>query len=109
MNENGRYEVFQLQAEFCKSLADAKRLMIVHELRDGEKSVGEVADKLGLKQSNTSQHLATLRRAGVITSRRQGNTVFYSLANERIGEACDMVRSFILDQIQNSQDLVKMM
>lgn len=109
MNENGRYEVFQLQAEFCKSLADAKRLMIVHELRDGEKSVGELAEKLGLKQSNTSQHLATLRRAGVIASRRQGNTVYYSLANERIGQACDMVRSFILDQIQNSQDLVKMM
>ena len=108
MNENGRYEVFQMQAEFCKSLADAKRLMIVHELRDGEKSVGELAEKLGLKQSNTSQHLATLRRSGVIISRREGNTVYYGLANERIGQACDMVQNFIVEQIQSSQHLVKM-
>ncbi len=48
MNSESNFEVFQLQAEFCKSLADAKRLMIIHELRDGEKSVNELAETLGL-------------------------------------------------------------
>lgn len=100
MNAIDSIEVFQLQAEFCKCLADAKRLMILHELRDGEKSVGEIADSLGLSQSNTSQHLATLRRAGVIVPRREGSSVFYSLANPLIGQACDLVREFISEQLR---------
>ncbi|NQT73625.1 MAG: winged helix-turn-helix transcriptional regulator [Chloroflexi bacterium] len=109
MNDEIRFEVFQLQAEFCKSLADAKRLMIIHELREGEKSVNELAEKLGLKQSNTSQHLAILRKSGVIIPRREGNTVFYDLANPRIGEACDLVQSFIAEQLRSNHDLAKIM
>lgn len=109
INEETRIEVFQLQAEFCKSLADAKRLMIIHELRDGEKSVNEIAERLRLKQSNTSQHLAILRKAGVIVPRREGNTVYYDLANPRIGEACDLVQSFIAEQIKSNQFLASIM
>ena len=109
MNDETRLEVFQLQAEFCKSLADAKRLMIIHELRDGEKSVNELAEKLGLKQSNTSQHLAVLRKAGVIVPRREGNTVYYDLANPRIGQACDLVQGFIAEQLKGNQVLAEMM
>lgn len=109
MNDDVRYEVFQMQAEFCKSLADTKRLMIIHELREGEKSVNELAERLGLKQSNTSQHLSILRKAGVIVPRREGNTVFYELANPRIGEACDLVQSFIAEQLKSNQDLALMM
>lgn len=105
MTDDSRAEIFQLQADFCKSLADSKRLMIIHELRDRERSVGELADILGLKQSNTSQHLAVLRNAGVIAPRREGNTVFYSLVNPTISEACDLVRSVIADQIQRTRNL----
>ncbi len=109
MNDDIRFEVFQLQAEFCKSLADAKRLMIIHELRDGEKSVNELAEKLGLKQSNTSQHLAILRKAGIITPRREGNAIYYELANPRIGEACDLVQGFIAEQLKGNQALAEKM
>ena len=109
MNNEIRHEVFQLQAEFCKSLADAKRLMIIHELRDGEKSVNELVEKLGLKQSNTSQHLAILRKAGIITPHREGNTIYYELANPRIGEACDLVQGFIAEQLKGNQALAEMM
>ncbi|MFO8009900.1 MAG: metalloregulator ArsR/SmtB family transcription factor [Dehalococcoidia bacterium] len=98
-------EIFQLQAEFCKSLGDAKRLMIIHQLRDGERSVGDLAEKLGLKQSNTSQHLAVLRNAGIVIPRRDGNTVFYHLVNPMIAKACDMVREVITDQIRSHQSL----
>ena len=59
--DDTRVEVFELQAELCKSLSDSKRLRIIHELRDGSRSVSDLAETLGLKQSNTSQHLAVLR------------------------------------------------
>ena len=107
MNDDSQVEIFQLQAELCKSLADPKRLMIIHELRDGEKSVGELAERLGLKQSNTSQHLALLRNTGIIVPRREGSTVYYSLVNPRVSDACDLVRSVIADQIQRTQTLAK--
>ena len=105
MNDDNQMEIFQLQAELCKSLADTKRLMIVHELREGEKSVGELAELLGLKQSNTSQHLAVLRNAGVILPRREGSTIFYSLASPRISDACDLVRAVIAEQLERNRTL----
>jgi ArsR family transcriptional regulator len=100
-----KVEIFHLQAELCKSLADPKRLMIIHELREGERSVSELAEGLGLKQSNTSQHLAVLRKAGIIVPRRDGNTVYYSLVNPKIAEACDLVRGVIADHLQRNQTL----
>ncbi|MBL7119175.1 MAG: winged helix-turn-helix transcriptional regulator [Dehalococcoidia bacterium] len=105
MDDDRKMQVFQLQAELCKSLADPKRLMIIHELRDGAKSVGELAENLNLKQSNTSQHLAVLRKAGVIVPHRQGNTVHYSLVTPKIATACDMVREVIAEQLQRNQSL----
>jgi len=105
MEQGKTAEVFRLQAELCKSLADAKRLMIIHELQEGRKSVGELAEALDLKQSNTSQHLAVLRKAGVAVPDRQGSTVYYSLSTPRIAAACDMVRAALAEQLQRTGGL----
>jgi DNA-binding transcriptional ArsR family regulator len=102
---DGFFEIFQLQAELCKSLGDAKRLMIIHELRSGEKSVSELSEAVGVNQSNMSQHLAVLRKVGLLNCRRQGSTVYYSLANARITDACDMVRQVLMEQIEGSREL----
>jgi len=108
LSDAGKIEVFQLQAEFCKSLSDPKRLRIIHELCEGERSVGELAAGLGLKQSNTSQHLAILRKAGIVISRRESSTVYYSLVNPKIAQACDLVREVIAAQAQRKQSLVSL-
>ncbi|MFC2002066.1 ArsR/SmtB family transcription factor [Chloroflexota bacterium] len=105
LNDDRQIEVFQLQAELCKSLSDYKRLRIIHELRRGEKSVNELAEVLELKQSNTSQHLAVLRKTGIIVPRRQGSTVYYRLANPKIADACDLVREVIAEQLRRNQGL----
>lgn len=102
-------EVFRLQAELCKSLADPKRLMIIHHLRDGPKSVGELAEILGLKQSNTSQHLGVLRKVGVVSSERHGNTVHYSLAIPGVATACDMVRDAVAERLERERTLREVM
>lgn len=105
LSHDSRMEVFHLQAELCKSLSDPKRLCIIHELRHGEKSVSELAGSLGIKQSNTSQHLAILRKAGIIIPRRDHSTVYYSLVNPKIAEACDLVREVIAEQLRRNQSL----
>lgn len=102
-------DVLNLQAELCKSLSDPKRLHIVKELRGSEKTVGELTEILGIKQSNTSQHLAVLRKIGVITPRKEGNTVYYKLAHPKIAEACDLVHEVIAEQLKNGQRISSLM
>ncbi len=98
-------EVFRLQAEICKTLADPKRLMIIHELREGEKSVGQLVSNLGLPQANVSQHLAILRERGVVSTRREGATIYYTLASHKIGQACDLVQEVLRDRLASTQVL----
>jgi len=107
MLDESKIQLFQHQASICKTLADAKRLMILHELRDGEMSVGQLASALALPQSNVSQHLAILRERGIVTTRREGTTIYYKLANPKIGEACDLVREVLADQLSQNQVLVR--
>jgi DNA-binding transcriptional ArsR family regulator len=107
MIEESKIQLFKHQADICKTLADPKRLMILHELRDREASVGQLVSSLGLPQSNVSQHLAILRERGIVTTRREGTTIYYSLANSKIGEACDLVREVLADQLSQNQALVK--
>lgn len=102
-------EVLNLQAELCKSLSDPKRLHIINQLRGSEKTVGELTEILGIKQSNASQHLAILRKIGVITPRKEGNTVYYRLAHPKIAEACDLVHEVIAEQLRNGQRISSLM
>lgn len=62
-----------------KGLANPHRLMIVCSLIDGERSVGALAQMLGIRETLASQHLGLLRRDGVVTTRRDGQTIYYSL------------------------------
>ena len=104
-----KIEVLRLQAELCKSLSNPKRLHIIQELRAGERTVSQLADILRLKQSNTSQHLAILRKIGVVFPRKESNMVYYKLAHPKIAEACDLVHEVIAEQLQQGQRLSSLM
>lgn len=104
--ESHKVQLFKLQADICKTLADPNRLMLLHELRDGEKSVGQLVSALGLPQSNVSRHLAVLREGGIVLTRRDGTTIYYRLASPKIGEACDLVRDVLESHLAESQALV---
>lgn len=69
---------------FLKKLSNPDRLLIACALVDGERSVRELEDLLGIRQPGLSQQLAELREAGLVASRKQGKQVFYSLADPRI-------------------------
>jgi DNA-binding transcriptional ArsR family regulator len=105
MIDESQIQLFKLQAEICKTLADSKRLMILHELRDGEMSVSQLVSNLGLPQANVSQHLAILRERGIVNWRREGTSVYYGLANPKIAQACDLVREVLADQLAENQAL----
>ena len=71
-------------AQLLKTMANPARLVILCQLADGERSVGDLARAVGLSQSAISQHLAVLRKGAAVTSRRDGQTVFYSLASDEV-------------------------
>jgi DNA-binding transcriptional ArsR family regulator len=72
----------ELAVEVFNMLADATRVRLILTLRDGEESVGRLAEIVGKSPAATSQHLAKLRLARMVTSRRDGQTIFYALTDE---------------------------
>ncbi|MGE5369419.1 MAG: ArsR/SmtB family transcription factor [Chloroflexota bacterium] len=73
------------QAEsFLKALANRHRLMVLCELHKGEQSVTRLQEAIGLSQSSLSQHLARLREDKLVKTRRESQTIFYSLADENV-------------------------
>ncbi len=84
MNIDDLKENAQRASELLKAMSNEKRLMILCFLTEGEKSVGQMESLVGLSQSALSQHLARLRRDGLVQTRRASQTIYYSLAG---GEA----------------------
>src|SRR3989454_11682106 len=76
-----------------RALADAKRLCVLESLAAGELSVRELSVRVGCQVPNMSQHLSVLRTAGLVTTRREGSTVFYSLTDRRVLEAYQLIQS----------------
>ncbi len=103
------YELYRIKADFCKTLADPTRQMMIAELRTGEKTVGEIAEALEIVQSMASHHLAILRSRGIVKTRRDGANVYYSLVNPKIVEACDMVHDILLSQMAKNREFADRM
>ena len=69
-------------SDLLKALANRHRLLIICQLINGERSVGDLADFLGLRDSTVSQHLALLRKDGLVAARRDAQTIYYSIASD---------------------------
>jgi DNA-binding transcriptional ArsR family regulator len=91
-------EIYELYARVCKAIADGKRLLIINELRDGPRTVGELAAALGIPQANASQHLAVLRDRGIVTARRSGSNISYALTSQKVVQAIDLLYEFMVER-----------
>lgn len=86
---------YRVHAEICKVLTDPKRLMLIDLLRRGARSVSQLAEEAGLSLANTSQHLAVLRHAGLVDTRRAGTTIHYRLSEPELVAACDIIERIV--------------
>ncbi len=78
---------------FLKSLSNAQRLKLLCLIMEGERPVGELADQVGLAQSAVSQHLARMRQEGLIKARREGQTIFYQIADKNVGRVVKLLEN----------------
>jgi DNA-binding transcriptional ArsR family regulator len=79
------------QAEIHHILSNPSRLLILRTLERREVSVGELAEKIGATLQNTSQHLRLMKDKGVVEARREGQTIFYRIAESQIGKTCKSI------------------
>ncbi|MPY76871.1 MAG: metalloregulator ArsR/SmtB family transcription factor, partial [Alphaproteobacteria bacterium] len=92
-----KVELYDGFASTAKTLASGRRVELMDVLAQGERSVEDLADVGGLAVANCSQHLQVLRRAGLVTARRDGNRVVYRLASDRVVDLLDLVREVSFD------------
>jgi DNA-binding transcriptional ArsR family regulator len=91
-----------LVAKYFRGLGDPSRLRILELLRDeGELSVGELVERLGLAQPKVSNHLACLRWCGFIEARREGRTVYNRIADPRVAVMLDLAESLLADNAEH--------
>jgi DNA-binding transcriptional ArsR family regulator len=102
-----RVTLYEFHAQFCKTLADANRLLIIAELVKGEQSVSDLANNLELGQSNVSKHLALMRERGLVDTRRDGASVYYSLSDPRIFKAIELLVQVQTDQVARRHNLTQ--
>jgi ArsR family transcriptional regulator, virulence genes transcriptional regulator len=83
----------QRSASIARALSDPKRLCVLETLAGGERSVSDLSRDAGCQIPNMSQHLAVLRAAGLVATRRDGNTVYYRLTDQRVLDAYRLIAS----------------
>ena len=98
--------IYQVKADFFKTLAHPARIRVLELLRDGERSVGELIPEVGLEASHLSQQLGVLRRANVLQARKEGSTVLYSVIDPRIFELLEVARAILTSTLAESRQLL---
>lgn len=92
-------DIEAIQASILRTLASGHRLRLIHVLGRGPIGVGDLARELGLSQSTTSQHLAAMRAAGLVTADRAGRAVSYRLTDPEILAACGLMREVLIRRL----------
>ena len=92
----------RLKADIFQALANPTRIAILELLANGEKSAGEIIEKLAMEQANVSQHLAVLRARQIVTNRKSGNQVFYSVRDPIILQMLALMRRYFQNHLQES-------
>ena len=90
------------QASFCDIFGNAKRVMILWSLFDGEMSVGDIANAIDASLQNASQHLRNMKNNGILTTRRDGQTVYYRIADGMRNRSCLLLEKAVeIQELRN--------
>lgn len=90
--------IFEIQADLCRCMSNALRIEIVHYLRNGPKRVTDIVNATAQPQATISRHLGVLRDGGVLSAQRQGQDVYYQIANFKILHICDLMKEVLVEE-----------
>ncbi len=106
VNQVLKEEVLQLEADFCAALSDPSRIFILYALNENPLNVTELTNELGVPQPTISRHLKVLRERGLVFTERQGTVIIYHLADKRVIQAMDLLRSAMRDKLTQRANIV---
>jgi ArsR family transcriptional regulator len=98
--------LYQLKAEFFKTLSHPARIRVLELLGQRERAVSELLPEIGVEAANLSQQLAVLRKAGLVMTRKEGSSVYYSLTSPRVAELLAVARGILTELISGQMDLL---
>ena len=105
-NRSPSRPLYQLKAEFFKSLGHPVRIRVLELLSEREQAVAELLPEVGVEAANLSQQLAVLRRAGLVTARREGSTVYYRLTSPQVAELLAVARTILTTVLAGQAELL---
>lgn len=106
VNQTLKQEIIQLEADFCSALSDPTRIFILYALKEKPLNVTELTNELNIPQPTTSRHLKVLRERGLVFTERQGTVITYHLADVRVIQAMDLLRSAMRDRLTEKARIV---
>lgn len=98
--------LYQLKAEFFKTLGHPARIRVLELLSERDHAVSEMLPEVGIEPAHLSQQLAVLRRAGLVVSRKEGTTVIYSLTSPRVAELLAVARAILTGVLSGQAELL---
>ncbi len=98
--------LYQLKADFFKTLGHPARIRVLELLSDREHAVAEMLPQVGIEPAHLSQQLAVLRRANLVTSRKEGSTVYYSLTSPQVAELLAVARRILTSVLSGQAELL---
>jgi DNA-binding transcriptional ArsR family regulator len=101
INQELRNEVMRMHAQVCAALADPTRILILYSVSEQPRSVGDLTKTLEVSQPTVSRHLQNLRDRRLVVATREGQNIFYSLADKRIIQALDLLRAVLADDLSH--------
>jgi len=99
--------IYQVKAEFFKTLSHPARIRVLEVLRDGELAVSELIPAVGIEASHLSQQLGVMRRANLVQSRKVGSNVFYSVGDPMLFELLEIAKRIITSSLTETQELLE--
>jgi ArsR family transcriptional regulator len=99
--------IYQVKAEFFKTLGHPARIRILEVLRDGERPVNELIPEVGIEPSHLSQQLAILRRANLVRSRKDGPSVLYSVPDPRLFKLLEVAKAILTGSLTETRELLE--
>jgi len=99
-------ELYRMHAEFCKFMANSKRIEILFLLGERELCVEDIATQMDANIPNVSQHLAIMREKGIVATRRAGTKIYYHLDNPKSLQACILMREAMVEQMEKAADKI---
>jgi DNA-binding transcriptional ArsR family regulator len=98
--------ISELKAEMFRALSHPARIRILETLANGERSVGEMQPEIGIELSHLSQQLGVLRRAGLVATRKEGQSVFYSVKDPLVIDLLGVAKQLLISSLAETRDLL---